>query len=404
MKKIFVLVCLFLSFSCARVVDDVDADSPENLDVESSPQDQRACEYARNVNNIEVWRFYLKEFPNGLCVSEAKKAIVFAEKEKSLKAPEETIKKEAPIKLDSQNETSLKDEENNSPLDDTDRVSVVELEHSYGIYLLVAVAILLGVIIALIIAIMNKRLEKLVENKLWRLEELEGLDDKFRRRLREEWRYEWRYELDKLNKKIMLLCCNPGLAEDLVDESDILAASKFYKEVGQEGFSALYGFYKTVKANKSIKLIQILNVEFNEFYKENKNRDFQQIWELYQFQKGVSKYQNLEWDELSKLHDFVVDYDVKKYVDPKDIKLVYDFSKEIKDTKKSVEFYNLYKDLISKRSDIKLGDILNKKFYDFHNLILEKNLSQKDVLNKEFYDFYRNCINLDKKDEELKIY
>jgi hypothetical protein len=45
-----------------------------NLSAQSS-DDQNACEYARKESNIETWKFYLENFPNGECSDEAKAAL-----------------------------------------------------------------------------------------------------------------------------------------------------------------------------------------------------------------------------------------------------------------------------------------------------------------------------------------
>ena len=111
MKKLFVLVCLFLSFSCSKVVDEADVDNPG---AESSSQDQRACEYAKNTKNVEVWRFYLKEFPNGLCNSEAKDAIINNYFEKKLKAEAEAKAREEQLYKEAREKNTLDAWENYS--------------------------------------------------------------------------------------------------------------------------------------------------------------------------------------------------------------------------------------------------------------------------------------------------
>ena len=218
---------------------------------------------------------------------------------------------------------------------------------------------------------------------------------------------------------------NHGLANDLVDESGVLVASKFYQEVGQEDFSAVYKFYEEVI---DARLIQFLNTEFNEFYKKYKNQEPQKIWKLYEFQKDHPAYRDLEWDELLSRYEFNNDPAVKGIVKEEDLEPVYKFSKEIGDIKESVEFYKPYKDLISKRSDLKLGDILKKEFYDFHNkhkseytmdeildlyfndieipeksveiygkyksLLSNKKLDRKNILNKNFSDFHDKAKNI----------
>jgi hypothetical protein len=41
----------------------------------ASIQDQQACEYARRNKSAEIWRDYLKQFPNGICSFEAKSEV-----------------------------------------------------------------------------------------------------------------------------------------------------------------------------------------------------------------------------------------------------------------------------------------------------------------------------------------
>lgn len=179
----------------------------------------------------------------------------------------------------------------------------------------------------------------------------------------------------------------PGLAEDLVKESDIVKASNFYKEVGNEEFSAVYEFYKeAVEKGLSIGLIDVLNVEFNEFYKKYNNKDFQQIWELYKFLKDKPEYKGLEWDELLSRRTFNNDPSVKGIV-KEDLEPVYKFSKEIGSTNESVEFYKTYKDLIAGR---KLEDILNKNFYDFY----KQNFSKFGAADRllDYYICYQDPI------------
>ncbi len=45
-----------------------------NLSAQSS-DDKNACEYARKESNIDTWKFYLENFPNGECSDEAKAAL-----------------------------------------------------------------------------------------------------------------------------------------------------------------------------------------------------------------------------------------------------------------------------------------------------------------------------------------
>ena len=47
----------------------------------SNSADQRACEYAKNKENFETWRLYLKKFPDGECAFEAESKIAELEKE-----------------------------------------------------------------------------------------------------------------------------------------------------------------------------------------------------------------------------------------------------------------------------------------------------------------------------------
>jgi hypothetical protein len=45
-----------------------------NLSAQSN-DDKNACEYARKDSNVETWKFYLENFPNGECADEAKAAL-----------------------------------------------------------------------------------------------------------------------------------------------------------------------------------------------------------------------------------------------------------------------------------------------------------------------------------------
>ena len=195
---------------------------------------------------------------------------------------------------------------------------------------------------------------------------------------------------------------NPGLAKDLA-VSDIPEAYSFYKEVGQEEFSAVYEYCKNYNKkaddeNKiKIRLVQILNVEFNEFYKKYSHKDPQQIWELFQFLQDYPEYKDLGWDELFSLREFHRNPSVNA-VDPKHIKSVYKLSKDI-GVGESVEFYETYKDLIAEK-DLKLEDILNKNFYDFHKAASKKGFKPDAIL-----DLYIFCkeVPTDKKFEQSEI-
>ena len=45
------------------------------LFADQQQNDQAACTYARKNNNAEIWKDYLKQFPNGICAFEAKSEI-----------------------------------------------------------------------------------------------------------------------------------------------------------------------------------------------------------------------------------------------------------------------------------------------------------------------------------------
>ena len=134
MKKLFVLVCLFLTFSCSKVVDEADSDNQSVVEASSS-QDQLACEYAKNAKNVEVWRFYLKEFPNGLCNSEAKDAIInnYFEKKSKAEAEAKAQREKAEAEAKAREEQLYKEAREKNTLDAWENYSreFPEGEHAF---------------------------------------------------------------------------------------------------------------------------------------------------------------------------------------------------------------------------------------------------------------------------------
>ena len=66
----------------------------------ANPNDQAACEYAREAKDIDAWQLYLKKFPNGICVSDAHEAVIMNEKKKRQEAAQKAKEKEAKLYTD----------------------------------------------------------------------------------------------------------------------------------------------------------------------------------------------------------------------------------------------------------------------------------------------------------------
>ena len=75
-KKTIVFAAIF----CVTLL--VFGQVPENV------QDREACEYARKKGNAEVWRNYLEQFPEGMCVFEAKNELKILSESEAESRPE----------------------------------------------------------------------------------------------------------------------------------------------------------------------------------------------------------------------------------------------------------------------------------------------------------------------------
>ncbi|MBO4699086.1 DUF1566 domain-containing protein [bacterium] len=113
MKKLLIVVCVFLSlflvYTVFYIAGKSEAGTSEGIGTEIpksdgesrtsetaatagavevdpakvDPKDRAACDFAGKANDTEAWVMYLKEFPNGFCVSEARKIIELEQKKKA---------------------------------------------------------------------------------------------------------------------------------------------------------------------------------------------------------------------------------------------------------------------------------------------------------------------------------